>query len=111
MTNNATKRYAELESEYNKLVVQKAELEGQISKVLIEKAQMELYPFIQGQLVKCVVPAGRTKKERMCQVEIDDNGQVWVRPVGDDGKLRGRRFKADPGENMDYTTIFKEADR
>jgi len=111
MTENGAKRYREIHAEYIKLCVRKTELEIEISKALIEMAQLELYPFAQGQLVKCVVPAGRTKKECRCQVEIDDNGQVWVRPVGDDGKLSGRRFRADPGEDRDYTTIFKEADR
>jgi hypothetical protein len=104
-------RYEEIKSGFYDLASQKAELESKMAKLLVEKAQIELYPFVEGQIVKCVVPAGRTKKEQRCQVEIDDSGQVWVRPIGDDGNLRGRRFKAILEDGKDYTSIFKEVDR
>lgn len=104
-------RYEAIKSEFYELASQKAELESRMAKLLVEKAQLELYPFAEGQMVKCVVPAGRTKKEQRCQVEIDDSGQVWVRPIGNDGNLRGRRFKAVPEDGKDYASIFKEADK
>ena len=111
MTEGGAKRYKELNDKYIKLSVKKVKLENEISETLVEMARIEIAPFVQGQNVKCVVPMGRSKKEQVCRLEIDECGKVYVRPYRADGTLCERRFKADPGENRDYSTIFKEVDR
>lgn len=111
MTKDGEKRYKELEAEYNALCVRKAELEGEIAKVLVEKARVELAPFAEGQLIKCEVPVGRVRKERVCRIEIDDGGKIWVRPVTENGKMSGRRFSVAIDEDKDYNRLFKEANR
>ena len=104
-------RLEELELWYSDLMRKRDNVNKEISKTLIEIARTKLSPFAEGQIVKCVIPAGRSKKEARCQIEIDENGQVWVRPIKEDGGLGGRRFKAIPEDGKTYKDIFKEADR
>ena len=111
MRKECVEKYNELVKEYNELSVKKATIEAEIARTLVEIARLSIYPFTEGQLVKCVVAMGRTKKERICQIEISDDGQVWVRPCGDDGKLSVRRFKVYPDDNNSYDSVFKEVDR
>lgn len=101
----------ELKVQCLELIRNRDELNERIKKNMIAITRIELLPFVEGQIVKCVVPAGRSKKEACCQIEIDENGQVWVRPIKEDGGLGGRRFKATPEDGKTYKDIFKEADR
>ncbi len=104
-------KYNSLKVKHLELCRKSEEIREEISEVLIEIARIEIYPFVEGQDVKCVVPAGRTKKEVLCRIEIDNTGTVWVRPYKPNGVLGERRFKAWVGEDKDYKKIFKEANR
>lgn len=101
----------ELKVQCLELIRNRDELNERIKRNMIAITRIELLPFVEGQIVKCVVPAGRSKKEARCQIEIDENGQVWVRPVKEDGELGGRRFRAVPDDGKSYGEIFKEVDR
>ena len=111
MTEDGAKRYKELSDKYVKLSVKKVKLDNEISEILKEMARVELAPFIEGQNVRCIVPVGRSKKEQLCCLEIDECGKVYVRPYRADGTLRERRFKVERGKSGDYNAVLKEADR
>lgn len=111
MRRECKEKHESLVAEYNVLSVRKAELEAEIAQTLVEIARLSIYPFVEGQLVKCVVAMGRTKKERICRIEISDDGQVWVRPCSDDGMFSVRRFRVYPDDNNSYDSVFKEVDR
>lgn len=111
MRKECVEKYNELLKECNELSVKKATIEAEIARTLVEVARLSIYPFVEGQLVKCVVAMGRTKKERVCRVEISDDGQVWVRPCSDDGTFSVRRFRVYPDNNNSYDSVFKEVDR
>lgn len=101
-------RLKDLEADTTILRGELSEIEKKISRNLTEIARIRLHPFTEGQLVNCLVPMGRAKKECKCRVEIDEYGGIWVRPMRPDGTFRVTRFRATLESGKDYTSIFKE---
>lgn len=108
MDNKTKEAMNKLETECSELIWKRDELNKKISEKLVEITRLILLPFKEGQFVKCEVPSGRNKKECLCQIEIDMEGRVWVRPAKADGVLGGRRFRAVPEDGKSYSKIFKE---
>lgn len=86
-----TEKYNELATKIQELSEQQRELGVQIRNLKAEQTALRLLPYKIGDKVWCNIQQGKTKKETICVIEIDD-GVVYVRPYKKDGQLSDRRF-------------------
>ena len=71
------------------------------------RAELEMSkfcPFKIGDKVLYLIPAGRTKKETVCELEWED-GQVYLRPIKEDGTKSTRHFYLYSGEYKNLKAV------
>lgn len=88
------REYNEAQEEINRLCEERDALQDKVheKQFALAKAVLESQGIKPGDQVLAMVPHGRNRQEKPCEVGISETGRVFVRPFKKDGGLSEQKF-------------------